>query len=297
MHDFFFGDAPRDGSAPSPNAWQAFGYNLDGKITSANSTDVCTLYNGAPMMNQSDGLNGIDNAWGAVAVPEIQLSTGVTNLSNVLSAAIQKGNSTMQFQIVGLSDDPQQSSNGLRAQMFLSGAYDNGTPAFDLTTDWPVLSSSVADGQSIASGARSAFPSAYINGGTFVSGTTGIMEVDVVLQGVNTPLVLHNAFFTLVHSDHADAITGTIAGVLDVTFCDELTTLEGRISSSLCSGPQLEAMLNPFRKASDILDDGTNPPGQPCTGISVGFGFNAKLVANPTKVMQVPPPPPDPCVD
>lgn len=115
------------------------------------------------------------------------------------------------------------------------------------------------------------------------------------------PLLLHDALFTFVHADHADAISaisGTIAGVIDVQqFCDEVTAIGGRISPSLCSGPTLEGLLDQFRKASDILDDGSNPPGQPCAGISIGLGFEAKLVANATKVTQVPPPPPDPCAD
>lgn len=46
------------------------------------------------------------------------------------------------------------------------------------------------------------------------------------------------------------------------------------------------------RAAADILEDGTNAPGVPCDGISIGFGFDARLVANPTAVTQV-----DPVVD
>jgi len=41
--------------------------------------------------------------------------------------------------------------------------------------------------------------------------------------------------------------------------------------------------------------DGTNVPGQTCNGISVGIGFDAKRIANPTKVVAPPPPPPNPC--
>ena len=299
MNEFFFGDAPRDGSSPSATAWQTFGYNLDGKVTTASSIDVCTLYNGAPTTNQNDGLNGIDNAWGAVLVPLAQTTSGMMNFSQTLTAAIQKGTWTFQFQVVGLSDDPTQSSTGLHAQMFLSGTYGATAPAFDTTTDWPVLSSSLVDGQTIAGGAKRVFPNAYVNNGVFVSGKAAdLMEVDIHFQGSDLPLLLHDAFFTFVHSDRGDAINGVIAGILDVKqFCDEYTVIAGHISPSLCSGSTLEGLLNNFRRAADILDDGSDPANVPCSGISVGFGFNAKLVANPTHVVQVPPPPPDPCAD
>lgn len=298
MYEFFLGDSPRDGSPPTPTAWQAFGYDLDGKATTASSSDVCALFSGAPSANQTDGDDGIDNAWGSVMLPVLQGSAGRQDLSRVVTDGIQKGTSTVQFSVRGLSDDPQQSSSGLFAQMFLSGSY-GGVPSFDTSTDWPVLSSSLVDGQMIASGARSAFQNAYINAGTFVSGKAkDVVEVDVLVQGVNLPLLLHDAFFTFVHADHADAVHGTIAGVLDrQQLSDEVTAIGGRISPSLCAGPTLEALLDQFRRASDILDDASNLPGQPCTGISVGLGFSAKLVANPTKVTQVAPPSPDPCAD
>ncbi len=295
MHELFFGDTPRDSSSPTTTAWQTYGYNLDGKVTSADSTDVCALFGGAPRMNQKDGLNGIDNAWGAIIVPN-SISSEHSSFTQTLTANIQEGRSTVQFQVVGLSDDPEQSSTGLRAQMFLSGAYGD-VPAFDLTTDWPVLSSSLADESTIAGGAKSAFPNAYINAGVFVSGKApNVVELDIDINGVNQQLMLHDAVFTFVHADHASAIDGIIAGVLDTQeLCEEAAKIAGRISQSLCSA--MEGVFDQLRSASDILSDGSNAPGVPCTAISVGFGFNAVLVANPTKVVQAPVPPPDLCAD
>ncbi|HEY2517904.1 MAG TPA: hypothetical protein VGI39_43840, partial [Polyangiaceae bacterium] len=44
--------------------WQQFGYNLDGKVTTAQSTDVCTQVTNSNRKNQTDGPNGIDNSFG-----------------------------------------------------------------------------------------------------------------------------------------------------------------------------------------------------------------------------------------
>ena len=52
-----------------------------------------------------------------------------------------------------------------------------------------------------------------------------------------------------------------------------------------------------IRQASDMLKDGSQAPGVPCDGISVGLGFTGKRVGNPTKVAPVGNPPPDPCTN
>ena len=84
---------------------------------------------------------------------------------------IVAGNSTDglidALHLVGLSDDPTQSANGLSAQVFRGATY-GGVPAFDSSTDWPVSSSWVKDGQTVASGSKVQFQNAYVNNGTFV---------------------------------------------------------------------------------------------------------------------------------
>src|SRR5512142_711378 len=68
LQTIFLGEADRNGN-PSTTAWKDYGFNLDGLQTIKSSTDVCTLQPGAPTMNQADGNNGIDNAWGATLLP------------------------------------------------------------------------------------------------------------------------------------------------------------------------------------------------------------------------------------
>ena len=291
----YLGEASRTAVAPSSSAWKDYGYNLDGLVTTSSSTNVCTLAAGAPKMNQVDGNNGIDNAWGSVLLPMVQSAMSLPTPSQTETTFIDQGNWTLQLQIVGLSDDPTQSALGLTAQIFMSGVY-GGVPTFDSTTNWPVLSTSVNDGQTIASGSVAQFKSSYVNGGTFVSGpgpNPVVLPLD--LQGIQFPLAIHNAVFSFDHVDHADAANGTIAGVLDTQeFLAALQKVAGFISPSLC-GSAFAGIAQQVMQASDILTNGTNVPNTPCTAISVGIGFTARLIANPTQVVQAPPPAPDPC--
>lgn len=292
----FLGDTDRNGMSSS-TAWKNLGYNLDGKITDANSSNVCTLAAGAPKFVQVDGTNGLDNSWGANLLPIMQSAGSIANPSQLETAYIQQGGWTLELQVVGLSDDPTQSANGLTAQLFQGATYP-GSPAFDANTDWPVLSTSLKDGQTIGGGAKVQFPSAYVAGGTFVGGSTpSTIAFDLALNGVSLPLVVHAPIVTFDHTAHADAMNGTIAGVLDTQeFVQALRSVAGRISLSLC-GSAFDGIAQQLRQTSDILNDGSNQPSVACNGISIGIGFNAKLVANPTKVTQAPSPPPDPCGD
>lgn len=292
----FLGEADRNGGAPTTTAWKAYGYDLDGLVSDKNSTNVCTLSAGAPKSNQNDGLNGIDNSWGQVILPIIQSAASLPTPSASESAFIDTGNFTIQIQVVGLSDDPQQSAVGLTAQVFVSGAYGNGTPAFDTSTNWPVLSTSVNDGQTIASGAKVAFPSAYVSNGTFVSGAgPNPVVLNVNLNGIIMSIAIHEAVITFEHTAHADAMYGTIAGVIDTQeFLTALQKVAGSISTSLC-GSAFDGIAQQIDQAQDILQDGTNVPNVACDGISIGIGFNAKLVQNADVVVPAPPPAPDPC--
>ena len=291
----FLGEADRSGNYSS-SAWKDYGYDVDGLQTTSSSTNVCTLYTGAPKQNQVDGTGGIDNAWGAVLLPILTTVSSNPQPSQAESSVIDSGGWTLQIQVTGLSDDPQQNAVGLTSQLFVSGQYPNGTPTFDTSTNWPVLSSSVVDGQTIASGSTVQFASSYVSNGTFVSGGgPNPLMLTFTFGGVTMPVTIHEAVITFDHPDHADAANGTISGVIDTQeFIDSMQKIAGTISQSLC-GAAFDGIADQIRQAQDILKDGTNTSGASCDAISIGLGFTAKLVANPTSVVQAPPPSPDPC--
>jgi hypothetical protein len=62
----------------------------------------------------------------------------------------------------------------------------------------------------------------------------------------------------------------------------------------LC-GTAADGLAQTIQQTQDILDDGSNRLGPSCDAISIGIGFNAVQIANPTKVIPDPVAPPDPC--
>jgi hypothetical protein len=93
------------GDSPTADAWKEIGFNLDGKVTTATSTDVCGLMPGAASAAQDDGQSGIDNSFGENICPildtltEGACSTGISQAYIVTDAS---GSGTLTF-MFGLS--------------------------------------------------------------------------------------------------------------------------------------------------------------------------------------------------
>lgn len=77
-----FGDA-------TATEWQGIGWNLDGKCTTAASTDVCTLVTGAAKQTQTDGSGGIDNSYGANICAIMDATAGAGACSKIQQAFLQ----------------------------------------------------------------------------------------------------------------------------------------------------------------------------------------------------------------
>jgi hypothetical protein len=293
----YLGDINRTTKTASSTAWKDFGYDVDGLQTTSSSTNVCTLASGAPKFVQVDGTNGIDNSFGANIMPIIQTAASLPTPSIDETKLIDQGAFTLQIQVTGLSDDPQQDALGVTSQVFVSGDY-GSTPAFDSTTDWPVLSTSVQDGKTIASGSTVQFKSSYVSGGTFVSGVSGAaIPLQFSASGIGLPITIHDGVITFTHPSHSVAAWGVISGVVYTQeFLDALQALAGQISTSLC-GSAFDGIAQQIRQAQEILQDGSNNANASCDAISIGIGFDAVLVHDPTTVATAPPPPPNPCGD
>jgi hypothetical protein len=274
MHVLFLGDTTRTGDA-SATAWETYGRNIDGKVTTAQSTDVCTLVGGAPTTNQVDGVGGIDNSWGENVLPIILTIFG-SDVSQQLNMAINSGIYTMMVDVVGLTTDSAQTSADASGQYFL-GAVFPGMPTWSVADNWPVSTLLLVDGQTVASGSKVKFASGGIDAGAWSSGT----PVDIPLflptsNGSLIQLVVHDAVITFLHSSPSQATSGTISGVFDTNeFLSAMQIFFGTVTGSFCSGSAWTAIATQLSQASDILSDGTNVAGQTCNGISVGIGFNA----------------------
>lgn len=293
----FLGETRRDG-AFDELAWKEFGFNLDGKVTSNTSTDRCTRRVGTPSSIQTDGTGGIDNAFGASLNLLFRAWLGVPSVSQSANDAIAGGESTTLITVVGLSDDPAQTAKALRASAFPTAPFEGTFPGYGPALDLAVLSEGLADGTSFAAGSKVTFPTAYVVSGTFVAvDSKGVLHIHIELAPSSPlDLAIHDPIISFVHSDPLTAAWGVIAGVLDP---DEVVESARRMARStvpyqVC-GSKFDSLEKQIRDLVDIMLDRSNPKDVPCNAISIGIGFEATLVAKPTRVGEAAPLPSDRC--
>jgi hypothetical protein len=149
------------------------------------------------------------------------------------------------------------------------------------TTDvWPVDSSSLLDRD--ANAPLLTFPQSYEVNGVFVAEPpSGNGEIALgVFKGV--PFVLpirHLQIAMTLSADGMTATSGTISGILPTDrFEDVARRIAQPLIPSLCSASAWESITQQIGQTQDILIDGTQDPSQPCSGISLGVGFEAVRV-------------------
>ena len=296
LHTLLLGDTARGSTVQSPTtAWKKFGYNVDGKVTTRDSTDACKLVSGASKTVRDDGENGIDNSFGANILPIILNTAGAEGPAKI-NQAISDGSFTIMLNIKGLSDDPKQTATGLTGALLAGGKFPNGKPTFTSADDWPVrpeLLSNKTDPNS----STIKFTDSYVVNGTWVNGGQSDVKISLVFSGVALDLTVHKASLTFDHTGPNKADNGTIAGVINTTeLIDGLRKVAGRISTSLCGGSAFEGIAGQIKQASDIMDDGTGgAPTTECNAISIGLGFTADVIGPPKTVAELGTPTPDPC--
>jgi hypothetical protein len=270
FRQYYLGDTDRTGVSSS-TAWQEFGANIDGKVTTASSTDVCTLSAGASKQTQDDGLGGIDNSWGENLLP-IFLTIFGSSFVTSYNDAVAQGDFTTMIDVIDLTDSGTQS--GMAPGWGFAGAVLGHPPTWTVADDWPVYPDWLNDG-GLASGSKIAFPAASIDGGTWSSGAPTDMPLELGFGAVGIELIVHHATVSFTHATPTTAATGTVSGILYTQeFLATLGNAAGWLSQSLCSGSAFDSIAEQITQAEDIVHDGTNTAGVPCDAISIGFGFD-----------------------
>ena len=281
------------GDGTGDAGWPMIGYDLDDLVTAADGGGAgCDLALGEPAANVYDGVQGRDNAFGAIVLPILTSALGLAHPSDDETQAAKAGKWTMQLRVTGLDGTPKQTASGLQAQLFASDAIDGGAPAFDPSTNWPVSGESVDGGD--VGGAYAAFTDAYVTGGTFVAGARDsvMVPVHLAIGAATLRLRVHSALVTFDVASADEIQNGVLAGTLDP---DELAAaVQGTFYRVQCNGnpPDNDA----FYQLVDILLDRTNKTGTACTAISFAMAFHGKRVANPS-IVAPPPGVVDPCAD
>ena len=276
----YLGEVDRSDS-PDASAWQAYGRDIDGLNTTTSSTNVCSLAAGAPLTAQVDGLAGNDNAWGATILPILMAAMALPSASTTATEAVGQGTSTLLIEVNGLADDSGQSATGLVVRA-AAGATCLSPPTFDSSMDWPTLTGVTPTD----------FTNATITSGTLTTkaGSSPLVFVLPLFGRHSLKLTIHEPVISFAHPAHADLTGGTISGVLDpAEFTGAFNELGTELSASLC-GSGLDGIDALLAQSADILLDGSNTSGTPCTGISIGLGFDATLVSSTTTGALLTPP-------
>jgi hypothetical protein len=270
----YLGDTDPDGTIDHTNGWKNYGYDLDGKASTATSTDLCQLRNNASPANvYPDGPDGTDNSFGHHVLP-IMLGLASDATAKV-NESLDSGGPRPLFTLDALGSGTDY--NPLDGADY-AGLTLGSVPRYDGTDVWPIDNQSIVNGDVTMPVVQ--FPNSYVVGDTWVSGAPSSVEVDLHLDGFALPLVIDDATVTMVLSaDHTHASHGIVAGVLHT---DQLVAafdvMAGSFDPQLCSGSTIDAINAQLEQASDILHDGTQDPTQPCDGISIGLGFDAAVV-------------------
>ncbi len=269
----YVGDTDRLGT-PSQTAWKNYGLDLDGLATDKTSTNVCTLAAGASKSTQTDGPGGIDNSWGLNILP-IWLTTAGQDFGTKINLAINAGTFTNLMRIDRLG--PQASYSPLGGAFF-GGTSLGSTPTWNGSDMWPVDARTVNGTIAMP---KAVFSGGYMNNRVWVSGTASArITLPIAFSDIEIDLPLDHAVLTmLVDPNNQSATNGVLAAVVPTEeFIVVFKNVAGRISSSLCQGSAFDSIAQQIRQASDILLDGTNRAGTPCSAISLGVGFDAKRV-------------------
>ena len=105
----YLGDTNRDGSPNTSNGWKDYGFNLDRKISTKESTDLCQpAGGGAPSAGYPDGNGGIDNSFGKNILPLLLQSAPTFPAQS--NQNIADGSFTVILHFGGLLPAPDQVS-------------------------------------------------------------------------------------------------------------------------------------------------------------------------------------------
>ncbi len=269
-NQLFLGDKTFDGTTDA-NAWKLFGFNVDGKVSDASSTDLCKPVSGSSAASvYPDGNNGNDNSFGKNIVPVIE---GVAaDFSSSVNDQIASGSFTIMVELESLGADPDQAT--LSAKLY-GGATLGSAPKFDGTDCWPVVPELLSNPSDIQS-STIVFSQGSLAGDVWTSGVIPKLALSFNSQVGVISLTIHQAQMSLkLDADHKGGTLGQIGGVLDTEeFLKQIqTAIAGAAGAFAC-----HLADNQIRQASDIMNDGSEDPTKTCNGISIGLGFTMKEV-------------------
>jgi hypothetical protein len=295
---WFFGVTDPDGGPDKANGWKHFGFDLDGQISEAcapgSFASLCMVRDRASsQVVQQNGDDGIDNAFGGLILP---ILLGVSSsFSLKANDDLSLGGQTLLLDLENLGTGTDYFP--LTARLY-DGAPLGKRPARDGSDVWPVRADLLTDPTNVGS-SKLQTTTSYVVGNTWVARFHGDLPIKTTLSGIPLTLLVNDPLIAMTLDPQHQTVTGgTIAGVIatDTLVAEARYVAALYDPTDLCSGPTLDSILKQITQASDILADGTQDPTKPCTGISIGLGFDAyRVQLGPIAPPETPPP--SPCTD
>jgi len=292
VDQIFIGDTDADGTPNPMNGWKSFGFNLDGRLSTQMSTDLCRpKAGGSAATVYPDGNVGIDNGFGKNVLPILLgLAADVATVNN---ESIKIGEYTYLLSLANADQNACSTSSAL-----LLGANLGDIPKFDGSDVWPLDPSSLVDPTKPAS-AKCKYADTTLEGGLVHAGPSAQLDFFLSIAGFRMVLPIRHAQMDFVLEPNLRGIKGgQIGGIIRTDdLVKEFSRVMGAFDASLCNAqsPKVKSILEQLRQASDIMQDGTQDPTKECDGISIGLGFTMKPVRLGA-VARAAPPLPNPCV-
>ena len=283
----------RKGTTTSdPNAWKDYGYDLDGRNTTAEdsktSNNSCKRKSGSPTSILADGNNGIDNNFGGHVMQTIKSLK--SDAEDAVNTSITGGSFTLILKIENVTGGAD-SANSPGSLYVANDFNDKKTaPTFTEADVWKVNAASLTDGTSLTK-PKLTFPNAYISNGYWVSGDfgTGTINLNISLSGADISLPIDSGIITVKLSDGSD---GTIAGAMNTDkLKDALTPVAKKFG--ICPGnATYDQVVDTLTQSADLVSGAPQLQNTAveCTAISIALGFTMKPTGEPKEVIPTPAP-------
>jgi len=282
----YLGDTALDGTPDPTSGWKQYGLDLDGRISTKTSTDLCKpATGGSPAAVYPDGDDGIDNSFGKNVLPVL---LGLySDASAQMNQAITNGQFTV---LVAIDHFSPGESCRTSARLYLASPR-AAPPSFDGYDTWPL------DPDFLLS-AVNVYPEVEVRGTKLRSVTEGSFDLRIPWLGTSKVFPLRQARLEIDFDPTYQSATCMLGGVMDrEKYIDEISRISAHLDASFCdpSSPTLQAILNQVRQASDMPLSGVHDPAVECDAISIGMAF--RMTPAILGGIGTPAPPPlDPCL-
>ncbi len=255
-------------------AWKDFGFNLDNLTTTSNFATHCKPAAGGSTSVFEDGSSGRDNSFGRNV--RVILEALVPSLDGQANDAITAGQFSQIFVFPGLGSSGD--AEALVTKVYGAGVLGKA-PSWNGADCWPILYENLLDPKDVGS-AKTVYPASTLVKNVWNSNGTSDMVLTLNVAGQSVPIKIYQARMAVqLAATHQGGALGHIGGYLkSEEFVQTLRAVSGAINKAAC---QLfdGGVADQLRRASDLLDDGTQDPTKTCNAISVGLGFTLRQVA------------------